>query len=30
MDICNVCFWQYDIVAYDVPDRSIGVTVRRR
>ena len=23
-DICEVCFWQYDEVAQDMPDRIIG------
>ena len=23
-DICNVCFWQYDEVAQDMPDHIIG------
>lgn len=23
-DICEVCFWQYDEVAQDVPNRIIG------
>lgn len=24
VDICKVCFWQYDAVAHDTPDRNIG------
>lgn len=24
VDICEVCFWQYDAVAHDKPDRNIG------
>ncbi|WP_139998819.1 CPCC family cysteine-rich protein [Paenibacillus paridis] len=24
VDICDVCFWQYDAVAHDQPDRNIG------
>lgn len=24
VDICDVCFWQYDSVAHDYPDRNIG------
>ena len=24
VDICPVCFWQYDAVAQDNPDRAIG------
>lgn len=24
VDICPVCFWQYDIVAQDNPNRCIG------
>ncbi|MGO4372798.1 CPCC family cysteine-rich protein [Paenibacillus sp. 2TAB19] len=24
VDICDVCFWQYDAVAHDSPDRNIG------
>ena len=23
-EICEVCFWQYDVVAHDKPDISIG------
>ena len=23
-DICDVCFWQYDVVAQQYPDKSIG------
>ncbi|WP_074114343.1 CPCC family cysteine-rich protein [Paenibacillus sp. P46E] len=24
VEICDVCFWQYDVVAHMYPDRSIG------
>lgn len=24
VDICEVCFWQYDVVAHELPDRNIG------
>lgn len=24
VDICDVCFWQYDVVAHENPDISIG------
>ncbi|MFC5404324.1 CPCC family cysteine-rich protein [Cohnella soli] len=24
VDICDVCFWQYDAVAHDYPDKNIG------
>ncbi|MFF2910549.1 CPCC family cysteine-rich protein [Paenibacillus sp. NPDC057934] len=24
VDICEVCFWQYDIVAHKFPERNIG------
>jgi len=24
VDICDVCFWQYDVVAHNHPDISIG------
>lgn len=23
-EICEVCFWQYDEVAHDIPDVNIG------
>lgn len=23
-EICQVCFWQYDEVAHQIPDKSIG------
>ena len=23
-DICEVCYWQYDAVAHEMPDRVIG------
>jgi hypothetical protein len=24
VDICDVCFWQYDAIAHELPDRNIG------
>ncbi|MGN7761431.1 CPCC family cysteine-rich protein [Paenibacillus sp. 22594] len=24
VDICDVCFWQYDVVAHEKPDWNIG------
>jgi len=24
VDICEVCFWQYDKAAHDYPDKNIG------
>ncbi|ULO09197.1 glycosyltransferase [Paenibacillus sp. 19GGS1-52] len=24
VDICDVCFWQYDLVAHNYPDNNIG------
>ncbi|MEK3685851.1 CPCC family cysteine-rich protein [Paenibacillus sp. FSL R10-2736] len=24
VNICDVCFWQYDFVAHNYPDRKIG------
>ncbi len=24
IDICDVCYWQYDVVAQENPDREIG------
>lgn len=24
VDICEVCYWQYDVVAQENPDREIG------
>ena len=24
VDICPVCFWQYDLVAHEKPDKNIG------
>ena len=24
VDICAVCFWQYDIIAHENPDKAIG------
>lgn len=24
VDICDVCFWQYDLVAHNYPDKNIG------
>lgn len=24
VDICDVCFWQYDVIVHEQPDRNIG------
>jgi hypothetical protein len=24
VDICEVCFWQYDVIAHEQPERNIG------
>jgi hypothetical protein len=24
VDICDVCFWQYDVIAHKQPERNIG------
>ncbi|QNK54691.1 CPCC family cysteine-rich protein [Paenibacillus sp. PAMC21692] len=24
VDICDVCFWQYDLIAHELPDKNIG------
>lgn len=24
VDICDVCFWQYDVVAHEQPERNFG------
>jgi hypothetical protein len=32
VDICDVCFWQYDDITHELPDRNIGanhITLRQ-